>query len=177
MHSRKISCIAFLAVAAAMLLFVVNSVTAEAASTKATASHSLSGPITGTASNGSTFAGTFTATNFVARSGKLFAVGTVSGTLKNATGNVVSNVTNAPAALPVTSAVGTCTILTLNLGPLDLNLLGLLVHLNQVVLNVTAQAGAGNLLGNLLCSVAGLLDGGSPLTSLVSLLNQILAAL
>ena len=66
------------------------------------------------------------------------------------------------------------------LGPLDLNLLGLTVHLNQVVLNITAVPGAGNLLGNLLCAVANLLNGSNLsaiLNQLVTLLNQILSAL
>ena len=66
-------------------------------------------------------------------------------------------------------------------GPLDLNLLGLVVHLDQVVLNITAVPGAGNLLGNLLCSVANLLNSGAPLSTLlnnvVGLLNQILSGL
>ena len=53
----------------------------------------------------------------------------------------------------------TCPILHLELGPLDLDLLGLRVELNQVVLDVTAVPGSGNLLGNLLCAVAKLLDG------------------
>jgi hypothetical protein len=52
-----------------------------------------------------------------------------------------------------------CPILHLDLGPLDLNLLGLRVQLNEVVLDITAIPGPGNLLGNLLCAVAGLLDG------------------
>ena len=75
----------------------------------------------------------------------------------------------------------TCDILNLVLGPLDLNLLGLEVHLDQVVLDIVAVTGAGNLLGNLLCAVAGLLDPTSPLegllTQLTGLLNQILGAL
>jgi hypothetical protein len=74
-----------------------------------------------------------------------------------------------------------CGILHLELGPLDLDLLGLVVHLDQVVLDISAEPGAGNLLGNLLCAIAGLLDGGSPLTQilnqLVNLLNQLIAAL
>jgi len=82
--------------------------------------------------------------------------------------------------LPV-SVSGSCPILSLTLGPLDLNLLGLMVHLNQVVLNITAQPGNGNLLGNLLCSVANLLNSGgaiqTTLSQLAGLLNQILAAL
>ena len=44
-------------------------------------------------------------------------------------------------------------MLNLVLAPLDLNVLGLQVHLNRVVLNVVAQSGAGQLLGNLLCFV------------------------
>jgi hypothetical protein len=47
-----------------------------------------------------------------------------------------------------------------------------MVHLNQVVLDITAQSGPGNLLGNLLCSVANLLNGGSVLSQdLTGLLN------
>ncbi len=70
-----------------------------------------------------------------------------------------------------------CDILHLVLGPLDLNLLGLRIQLNQVVLDITAVPGAGNLLGNLLCAITGLLDNTSQLAQLVSLLNQLLALL
>jgi hypothetical protein len=57
-------------------------------------------------------------------------------------------------------------------------LLGLVVDLNQVVLNITAQPGPGNLLGNLLCAVAHLLDNtGSTTTAIANLLNMILAGL
>ena len=49
--------------------------------------------------------------------------------------------------------------------------------LNQVHLVITAVPGAGNLLGNLLCAVANLLNGGGSLTSLSALLNELLAAL
>lgn len=73
-------------------------------------------------------------------------------------------------------ATGSCTILHLELGPLDLNVLGLMVHLDKVVLDITAQSGSGNLLGNLLCAVAHLLDDGpfnTILADLTDLLNQI----
>lgn len=70
-----------------------------------------------------------------------------------------------------------CDILNLVLGPLDLNLLGLEVHLDQVVLDIIATTGAGNLLGNLLCAVVGILDGGGALGQIAGLLNQILAIL
>ncbi len=70
-----------------------------------------------------------------------------------------------------------CDILNLVLGPLDLNLLGLEVHLNRVVLNIVAVSGTGNLLGNLLCAVAGLLDNGGVLRQISQILNSILAIL
>ena len=86
----------------------------------------------------------------------------------------------APAAAPAATALS-CQILNLVLGPLDLDLLGLKVHLDTVHLNITAQGGPGNLLGNLLCSVAGLLDGSTGLNGIlngiVALLNQLLPVL
>jgi hypothetical protein len=155
---------------------------ASAASTPAAASakHSITAPVTGSASNGDVFTGTFTVTHFVTKHNTLFATGTIKGTVKKASGAQVAQVVNqqvsVPAALPVASAVGTCSVLALTLGPLDLNLLGLVVHLNQVVLNITALP-AGGLLGQLLCDVANLLNGGIPLSGLTGLLNQILGAL
>jgi hypothetical protein len=76
-------------------------------------------------------------------------------------------------------AAAVCDILHLVLGPLDLNLLGLKIHLDKVVLDIVAETGAGNLLGNLLCAVTGLLDGGleGALGRLVNLLNDILGRL
>jgi hypothetical protein len=60
-----------------------------------------------------------------------------------------------------------CPILDLRLGPLNLDLLGLVVRTNRIHLEIVAQPGPGNLLGNLLCSLAGLLDRG-PLTQLLN---------
>jgi hypothetical protein len=69
-------------------------------------------------------------------------------------------------------------VLHLVLGPLHLNLLGLHVNLNQVVLDITAQSGPGNLLGNLVCGIANLLNGGTTgagqLTGLLNILQQLL---
>jgi hypothetical protein len=45
------------------------------------------------------------------------------------------------------------------------------------VLDITAQSGPGNLLGNLLCSVAHLLDSNAAGQGLASLLNNLLRAL
>jgi hypothetical protein len=76
-----------------------------------------------------------------------------------------------------TPGVVSCSILRLDLGPLDLNLLGLRVQLNDIHLRITAEPGPGNLLGNLLCAVAHLLDGGpipGQLNQIISLLNRII---
>ncbi len=77
-------------------------------------------------------------------------------------------------SIPVANVTGSCDILHLDLGALHLDLLGLQVDLSRIILDITAQAGAGNLLGNLLCAVANLLN--DP-TGLAKLLNQILAIL
>jgi hypothetical protein len=84
-------------------------------------------------------------------------------------GAVMAGVMAAPAA--------TCDVLNLVLAPLHLDVLGLNVDLSQVILNITAQSGAGNLLGNLLCAVTHLLDGPAPLAGLVNQLNHILRVL
>jgi hypothetical protein len=140
-----------------------------------TASVTQSIPITGTipANAGNTFAGTLNLINVAVQNGQLVANGTLSGTLTDLNGQPIGTVTDVPVTLPL-QVTGTCDILHLTLGPLDLNLLGLVVHLNQIHLDITAQSGPGNLLGNLLCAVAHLLDGG-PLTALSNLLNRIFA--
>ena len=76
--------------------------------------------------------------------------------------------------MPVQTGTTTCQILHLDIGPISLNLLGLQVNLSEIVLDITAQAAPNNLLGNLLCAVAGLLN--SP-GGLARLLNQILGIL
>jgi hypothetical protein len=137
---------------------------------------SLNTPVTGTFTGG-TFTGNLSVDRFVNQNGQLTAVGTLTGTLTDTLGNVLGTV-NQPMVAPV-QATATCDILHLQLGPLDLNLLGLVVHLDQVVLDITAQQAPGNLLGNLLCAVAGLLDnpGNGSINGLVALLNQILRLL
>ena len=133
--------------------------------------------------------GTFTITKFKNVNGVLTAFGTFTGSVNgNATTPAWAPVTAANGtalsgarSLAVPAASGTCEILTLTLGPLHLDLLGLVVDLNQVDLHITAQQGSGNLLGNLLCAVTGLLDGNTGLSGLLNqlsaLLNQILGQL
>ena len=157
--------------------------TATAAPKSAAVPVAVTGTYTDALGGTGTFVGTYTI-NRAARSGSdLAAVGTVTGTLTDSVGGT-QTVTNQAVTVPL-QATGTCDILHLTLGPLDLNLLGLVVHLDQVVLDITAEQGPGNLLGNLLCAVAGLLDPptggggglGGLLQSIVNLLNQILGQL
>jgi hypothetical protein len=123
-----------------------------------------------------TLTGTFNVQQFANQNGNLVAVGTLVGTLTNTLGQVTNVVLNNVTAT-VTNARGSCQILSLTLGPLHLDLLGLVIDLNQVNLNITAVPGAGNLLGNLLCDVANLLNQGGLLTDITNLLNQIVGAL
>ena len=153
--------------------------------------------VTGEAKNGTTFAGHYNVKRFVTTdSGRTKAVGTLKGTMTKKNGDTdrvtkrdvrllvrpaASSVTGLPPA-PGTAApaVVGCEILDLVLGPLDLNLLGLQVHLDRVHLNITAVPCAGELLGNLLCAVAGLLDSsqlGNLGAVLTNLLNAILGIL
>lgn len=124
--------------------------------------------------------GTFTPTQFVNQNGQLGVQGLLSGTLTNAAGTVLGTVTDVPITTTVSNAAtsGSCDVLHLTLGPLHLNLLGLVVDLNQIKLDITAQRGPGNLLGNLLCAVTGILDNnGLGLQGVVNILNNILGGL
>jgi len=87
--------------------------------------------------------------------------------------------TETPTPIVTVTVTGTpgptpCRILTLDLGPLDLNLLGLRVQLNDIHLRITAEPGPGNLLGNLLCAIAHLLDQNGQLDQITGLLNRII---
>ena len=142
----------------------------------APASSSLTTPVTGLV-NGVASTGTLTITQFVRQAGQIVALGNLNLGGQDL-GQVAVPVNLTPQnTAAAAAAAGSCPILHLDLGPLDLNLLGLVVHLDEVVLDITAQSGSGNLLGNLLCAVAGLLDGPSPLGGITALLNNILRAL
>lgn len=127
--------------------------------------------ITGTAPNGDAVNLTSTVTRFTQQRGALLAV-------VSTTGTVGTQQVNQTSTVPVTklAADPSCTILDLTLGPLHLNLLGLVVDLNQVHLTITGQTGPGNLLGNLLCGLANALNG-SQAGGLAPLLNQLLGTL
>jgi hypothetical protein len=155
---------------------------ATPATARAASPASIAAPVTGTFSNADgtgTFAGTFTPTSFKVVNGVLEATGLLKGTLTDADGTSlgsVSQTTTLPVSTTGTAAApDACNVLNLVLGPLNLDLLGLVVTLNQVHLNITAVPGS--LLGDLLCDVANLLNGGGALSELSALLNEVLALL
>jgi hypothetical protein len=163
--------------------------TAAAKSAPATSFNKI--PVTGTAPGGKSFTGHMTVSQFVTKGGKTYAVGTLTGKLGNRT--IKSTQVSVPASVGQASTSGTsssssqmhtdqasCPVLNLILGPLHLNLLGLHVDLNQVVLNITAVPGAGQLLGNLLCGISNLLNGsgassvtGANLTGVLNIVEQL----
>ena len=143
------------------------------------------------------FTGEFDLDKFVVKKGVLYAVGTLNGTIDLDDGKD-KKVKNHRVLLPVNmEASGIAdadvaglddgeveasaldvSILHLVLGPLDLNLLGLEVHLNQVVLDIEADP-AGGILGALLAALAGFDLGGvldflGNLGDLADFLNAIL---
>ena len=79
-----------------------------------------------------------------------------------------SPITLIPGAVP---EGGTCPILDLSLGPINLSLLGLNVDTSSVCLKITAIQGGG-LLGDLLCTIANLLNGGTPLATILGNLSS-----
>jgi hypothetical protein len=163
------------ALAAASLAVLAGTATPA---TAAPARGTITAPINATTATGSVINGVFQVTGFtINEAGQLVANGVLNGTLTDASGTVTNLVNTAVSSVVTNQATGGgCQILDLTLGPLHLDLLGLVVDLNQVHLNITAQPGPGNLLGNLLCGVSHLLDNGSSsgLANLLSRLNALL---
>jgi hypothetical protein len=146
------------------------------------------GDVTGTVTQGKkkgTFDGTFTIERFRVVENKLVAVGKLNGEVEFEDGKT-RDIKNAKVVIPVNlekskaysssartvSSVAqplpiSCDVLNLNLGPLDLNLLGLEIHLDEVILDIVANP-TGGLLGSLLSILCGL--GLSTLLDLLGLL-------
>lgn len=192
--SNPLRAVAALVVVLAMCLMAAHAADAAPAaqeSAKRPVAHTkagtLSSRIVGSTAGGRDVTGSFVPLSFSKRDGKVFVRGLVQGVVHQADGKRttfaqlrtvrVKSIDGNPAH--ARTAAATCDILHLVLAPLDLDLLGLKVHLDRVVLDIVAATGAGNLLGNLLCAVTGLLDGGlgGALGRLVDLLDQILGHL
>ena len=160
---------------------------------RSTVAHTTAGDlrsrITGSTAAGRDVTGSFMPLDVVKRGERVLVRGLVQGAVHQQGGQrttfaqmktfKVASVNGTPVHGRQAAGLLDCDVLRLVLGPLDLDLLGLQVHLDRVVLTIIAAAGAGNLLGNLLCAVAGLLDGGLAglLGRLVGLLDRILAIL
>ncbi len=132
-------------------------------------------PVTGTLEDGGTFEGLLSITGVSLNAARqLVFEGVLNGTATSAGGTVTQIVDQAfeVVANLAGPAQARCDILFLDLGPIFLDVLGLEVDLSQIILDIDAVPGPGNLLGNLLCAVVGLLDGG-PLAGLTALLRNI----
>jgi hypothetical protein len=195
--TRPIAIVVTVTVALVGVLLIGGAATARGAggADRTTVAHTAAGKLTSTISgstaDGQKVTGSFTPLRFKKADGQQWVKGVVDGVITAADGSKqtfsvlrtlqVKKINGQQLGGARSSgALVTCDILHLVLGPLDLDLLGLQVHLNRVVLDIVAATGAGNLLGNLLCAVVGLLDDGplaGLLTQLNNLLNQILDAL
>ena len=185
MYRRSISAVLSLVLVATMALPAAanNSNIHGSSSLAAGKSTGFTVPLSGATDAEGTFTGSLRILRFAVQNGKLVASGIVTGTLVDENG--ISTAVIRTVTLPVSTGGSTtaaaapaaliaCDILHLELGPLDLDLLGLVVHLDKVVLDIDAVPGAGNLLGNLLCAITNLLNGGGPLSVIADLLNQLL---
>lgn len=137
--------------------------------------------VTGVGKGSKQFNGTYAIQRFAVSHHKAYAVGTLKGTLNGR--HITRYDVMLPAALKAPSSTSardaqvSCSILHLVLGPINLNLLGLQVTTNQIVINITAIPGAGNLLGNLLCDLTNALNGPGILSSLNTDLQQLTTTL
>src|SRR5688500_9177136 len=142
--SRSVSSV-LAAALVALVAFVAAPQPAEAQSAQQQ-STAMSFPINTSGAQG-VFSGTLRITSFAVQNNALVANGIVTGTLVNATGGLASVARS--VTVPVMTggtartaaakaAPGSCEILHLELGPLDLDLLGLVVHLDKIVLDLSA---------------------------------------
>src|SRR5262245_16038451 len=143
--------------------------------------------VKGTTSGGATFKGVMRITKFSAAGtspDRLVASGVLRGKFRDRSNRVIATIDDVPFSGNVTHADDPgCTVLHLVLGPLTLNLLGLVLTIpDPVTLDLTAIPGGG-LLGDLLCAVDNLLNPSAPsglpavLGNLVTALNNLFNAL
>jgi hypothetical protein len=156
-------------------------------------------PITGAAAGGFRFTGTVAVQRFVQINGEVFATGTVSGTVSGPTGTIGTSVLM-PVAFPVHVGAGvtarvererihpaaflspdrgarvilaqatTCGVLHLDLGAVNLNLLGVVVTTTPVTIDINGDTGGA--LGNLVCTALATVNN---VVGLVNVLNSVLS--
>ncbi len=177
---------------AALAVLMVCAVSLGAAGTASAAQQPATTPLTKKVALTGTkgFKGTYTIDRFASRGGKLVTYGTLKGTMRKngktqrvSKKNVVmpATATGAGPATPAKAAQvppipGACQVLNLVLGPINLNLLGLVVRTNQINVRIDAIPGGG-LLGDLLCAVTNLLNPTGALGQLTGAINNLAAAL
>ena len=141
--------------------------------------------VKGTLPGGGSFAGDILIEKFLPEGGsklQVRVVGTIlQGTATTADG-VIQSISNEAFSAPATLVSGTsqnsavqiiCPILFLDIGPIELDVLGLVIDISEITINVTAIQGGG-LLGSLLCALANLLVNGLPIGNLLAQLNLLL---
>jgi hypothetical protein len=147
----------------ALVAIVALAFAASAVSSGTTGKATRATTTTGTTTQVGTVGVTLTVNRFVKRGSRLYAVGTAISKFTPTDAKAAEYPTKtvrraftAPVRKlkRIQSVNRICPVLDLTLGPLDLNLLGLMVHLDTVHLTITADSNGG-LLGSLLCSLAG----------------------
>lgn len=133
-------------------------------------------PVVGTV-NGSAFTGQLRITKLANSGTQLVASGELSGKIDGIKNSLTQSFTDVPVSLLDADDPGVCDLLYLDIQPITLDLLGLRLQLSRITLDLDAVPGAGNLVGNLLCAVAGLFDGLELSAILQAVLGNILDAL
>ena len=156
-------------------------------------------PLAGSGDGGVRFNGTVAVQRFVQRNGEVFAVGAVSGTVSGPTGTIGTSfllpvsfpvrigdgattraengrirpsVLSAPdrGARVILAQATTCGVLHLDLGAVDLNLLGVAVTTTPVTIDINGDTGGP--LGNLVCTALNTVNN---VVGLVNVLNSLLS--
>jgi hypothetical protein len=135
--------------------------------------------VTGSATNGETFKGTFRVAGFGApgrTAHALVVVGQLEGSItdkSNKTTQIRDNRVALPAT-PVSTSTG-CGTLRFQVGPADVNLAGnTTVRLAAATLELSDQTTFLSVPPGLLCTIAGLLTASDPLSGVAAVLNQLL---
>jgi hypothetical protein len=182
-----------------LALMTLSIVLAAAAATAEQPKKALVLPLAGMGTGGVTFNGTVAVQRFVVRDGHVFAIGAVSGNLSGPAGPIGTSI-YLPVAFPVRVGNGltaraergvihpaslrgpdygvrvmlaqaeTCGVLHLDLGAVNLNLLGVMVTTTPVTIDINGDT-AGPL-GNLVCEILATVNN---VVGLVSLLNSLLS--
>ena len=165
-----------------MVLFLAGEMVATAQST--TGPKAVRVPVSGTFAGGGQFSGIVTINRFEQQENEIVAVGFVSGVLSRGSralgtalaGEVTWPITVKSSATQKTSSIGpaqtSCPVLSIALGPVDVNLLGFQVSLGAATLDIGGESGTP--LGDLVCSISSLLGN---VAAVVNLLNSLLSLL